>query len=508
MSTKIIKELHPLEGKIILAFKGQKKLNLEDLSKITKLPESQIRRSIQWLITKNVLKIAKRETVQSASLTELGSKYAQKGLPEARLLKKLQDKKEVKIGKTGLEPQELSGAIGCLKEHDIIEIKDGCIKFKSPKNVDQVLKVQECIAKFEDQAIYIDNLCEEERLIVQSMSRKRGKSKGVFQIKEGETFVYEITKIGETVLKSLSKGKIVAEISQLTPELIKDSKWQGKKFREYNIQLKPPRTVIGRKHPYQEFLNGVRSKLLAMGFHEVEGSIVETELWNMDALYMPQFHPAREIHGIYFVRRPQYGREKETKVMERIAKTHENGWRTGSKGWGYKFDSKRATRLILRSHGTVLSVRALAKYPDPPGKYFTITRCFRPDAVDATHAPDFYQIDGIVVGKQINLGSLLGLLKMFGREIAQAKEIKFTPGYFPFTEPSVELHGKHPKMGWVEFGGAGIFRPEVTLPLGVKVPVIAWGLGLDRMAMVAMGIQDIRELFTADLERLRNIKTI
>ncbi len=106
----------------------------------------------------------------------------------------------------------------------------------------------------------------------------------------------------------------------------------------------------------------------------------------------------------------------------------------------------------------------------------------------------------------INFKTLLGLLKLFGQEIAKAGEFQFRPAYFPFTEPSVELHVKHPELGWMELGGAGIFRPEVTKPLGVDVPVIAWGLGLDRMAMVALGIQDIRDLFSRDLDFIRTKK--
>ena len=123
--------------------------------------------------------------------------------------------------------------------------------------------------------------------------------------------------------------------------------------------------------------------------------------------------------------------------------------------------------------------------------------------MDATHACDFFQIEGIVVGKEINFRVLLGLLKLFALEVAKSEEVKFVPAYFPFTEPSVEVHIKHPKLGWFELGGAGIFRPEVTNPLGVDVPVIAWGLGLDRMAMVALNIHDIRDLFSTDLDFVR-----
>jgi phenylalanyl-tRNA synthetase alpha chain len=189
-----------------------------------------------------------------------------------------------------------------------------------------------------------------------------------------------------------------------------------------------------------------------------------------------------------------------------VAAAHKDGWKTGSSGWRYTFDMERTRRLILRSQGTAASSRTLASGPKIPGKYFAISRCFRYDAVDATHAPDFNQVEGIVLGEDINFRTLLGLLQLFGQEIAKAKEFQFRPAYFPFTEPSVELHVKHSDLGWMELGGAGIFRPEVTIPLGVHVPVIAWGLGLDRMAMVAMDIKDIRDLFSKDLDFIRTKK--
>jgi len=155
---------------------------------------------------------------------------------------------------------------------------------------------------------------------------------------------------------------------------------------------------------------------------------------------------------------------------------------------------------------TARAARTLASGPNVPGKYFSIARCFRYDQVDATHATDFFQVEGIVLGRDINFRTLLGLLDLFAREVAQAKESRFLPTYFPFTEPSVELQVRHPRLGWIELGGAGLFRAEVTRPLGVDVPVIAWGLGLDRMAMVALGIHDIRDLFSTDLEMIRTTR--
>jgi phenylalanyl-tRNA synthetase alpha chain len=246
-----------------------------------------------------------------------------------------------------------------------------------------------------------------------------------------------------------------------------------------------------------------------MGFTEMTGPIVESEFWNMDALFMPQFHSARDIHDVYYTKEPVYG-DIDENLMKKVKAAHENGFGTGSKGWQYSFDAKKTRKLVLRSQGTACSARTLAsKDLKIPGKYFGLTRCFRKDVIDATHSVDFYQTEGIIVEEGLNIRHLFGLLKMFAKEFANAQEVKIVPGYFPFTEPSCELFAKHPELGWVELGGAGIFRPEVVKPLlGKEVSVLAWGIGIDRIAMFKLGIKDIRQLFSHDLEFLKNAKTV
>jgi phenylalanyl-tRNA synthetase alpha chain len=319
---------------------------------------------------------------------------------------------------------------------------------------------------------------------------------------------FTLSPAGAAAAEHLAKEGVAEEVSQLTPELLKDGSWRNKRFRKYTISLRAPRIGTGKKHPYREFLDTVKTKLVSMGFQEMRGSLVETEFWNMDALFMPQFHPARDIHDVYFVKQPMHAAKIAEPFLSRVTKAHQDGGKTGSSGWKYAFNAERAKRLVLRSQGTAVSARTLASAPAVPGKYFSIARCFRYDQVDATHATDFFQVEGIVLGEDINFRTLLGLLNLFAREVAQAKEVKFLPAYFPFTEPSVEMHVRHPRLGWMELGGAGLFRAEVTLPLGVTVPVIAWGLGLDRMAMVALGIHDIRELFTDNLDLIRTTRGI
>ncbi|MEM0083745.1 MAG: phenylalanine--tRNA ligase subunit alpha, partial [Candidatus Nezhaarchaeales archaeon] len=170
--------------------------------------------------------------------------------------------------------------------------------------------------------------------------------------------------------------------------------------------------------------------------------------------------------------------------------------------WGYKWSEEQAARLILRSHTTAVSARFLAGKPKPPVRMFCISKVFRPDVIDATHFIEFTQVDGIYGDKGVNLRSLFGILQDFVKRLG-FEDIKFRPSYFPFTEPSVEGSVYHPKLGWIECLGAGMFRPEVLESLGIDYPVAAWGIGIDRLAMALLQISDIRELCSRNLKFLR-----
>ena len=284
--------------------------------------------------------------------------------------------------------------------------------------------------------------------------------------------------------------------------MLASGEWKEKNFRAYSMSTPPGRLQLGRRNPYGAYLQWVKDKLNSLGFEEFDGPLVETEFWNGDALFMPQFHSARDIHDVYYLENASHAKEIEQPYLDQVAAVHEDGWNTGSRGWGYSFDHEFTRRQVMRSQGTVLSAKTLPN-AKIPGKYFGVVRCFRYDQVDATHGADFYQTEGIVLGEDVNLKTLLGLLKMFAEEVAGAEEVKYVPGYFPFTEPSIEVHIKHPILGWFELGGSGIFRPEVTKAMGIDVPVLAWGLGIDRMALMHLGLNDLRELFTPDIESVR-----
>src|SRR3989338_3256420 len=290
--------------------------------------------------------------------------------------------------------------------------------------------------------------------------------------------------------------------------MLKKGSWEGVKFRRFDLQAKVPRVYAGKKQPYRKFLDDVRKHFVALGFEEMSGPLVETDFWNMDALFMPQFHSARDIHDAYYVKEPEYDKNIHQELIRKVKQAHEKGI-AGSRGCRYKFDVKRTTQHLLRTQGTACSARMLAsKELKIPGKYFAIARCFRHDVIDATHLVDFNQTEGIVVEEGLTFRHLVSLLKTFAKEFAGTDQVKVIPAYFPFTEPSAALYAKHPEIGWIELGGSGMFRPEMMKPLGVDKPVIAWGIGLGRVAMFKLGLKDIRQLYSHDLEYLRNEKVL
>ena len=292
-------------------------------------------------------------------------------------------------------------------------------------------------------------------------------------------------------------------IMDLTPEMLSTRSWEGESFRPYNVELKPAYLYYGKKHPYAEFNDWLREIMIGLGFTEWDGPYVETEFWAHDTLFVPQDHVARDVQDQFRITAPfDHADIMDKKYYREIKAVHENGGNTGSKGWDWPYSKEIATRLCLRPHTTPVSVRYLREHRESPQKMFIIDRNFRSETVSATHAQEFDQCEGIIMDEGLTLRDLLGYLKTICNAVG-IKKLKFKPGQFPFTEPSVETFGKHEKLGWIELGGSGIFRPEVTYPLGIKDPVLAWGIGSGRLYMAAMGINDIRDLFSRDLNWLR-----
>lgn len=304
---------------------------------------------------------------------------------------------------------------------------------------------------------------------------------------------------------ALHNVKIVKEQNVLSSEDITSGEWRNIQLRAYDVTLETEKIAPAKIHPMQKIIQLTRRAFLEMGFDEIVSPQVESAFWDFDALFQPQDHPARDMQDTFYLMRPDEARLPNDAVVERVKQTHENGWETGSVGWGYRWQKARARQTVLRTHTTASTIRALAADPNPPRKVFCVGKVYRNETISYKHLPEFFQVDGIIIDEHASLATLLGTLTEFYRKMGFEK-VKFKPSFFPYTEPSAEVFVfMESKQAWIELGGSGVFRPEVTRPFGCKVPVLAWGLGLDRLAMLRYGFNDIRELYWSDLDRIKEV---
>jgi len=326
--------------------------------------------------------------------------------------------------------------------------------------------------------------------------------KGFLDIRQRTDRFVHLTDAGRELLATGVRGR--QRVTQLTPELLADGGWREVELAPYDVTLAARRIYPGKEHAFQRTLDKVRRVFLEFGFTEVTCPWVESSFWDFDALFQPQDHPARDMQDTFHVCRPERCPLPDEALVERVRAAHETGGQTGSSGWRYRWNRELACRPVLRTHMTAATIRALAGHrPGTAGRYFAIGPVFRRETVDYKHLPVFHQVDGIIVDREANLSTLLGTLAAFYGKMGFPK-VRFRPSFFPYTEPSAEVYLWLEQRGeWVEMGGAGLFRPEVTCPLGITERVLAWGLGLERLAMLIHGLTSIGELYFATMPWLR-----
>ncbi|MFH0884758.1 MAG: phenylalanine--tRNA ligase subunit alpha [Candidatus Micrarchaeota archaeon] len=268
---------------------------------------------------------------------------------------------------------------------------------------------------------------------------------------------------------------------------------------KFDVNVPGQNASIGKNHPITLLSRKIKTIMSELGFQEMEGDIIESSFWNFDALFQPQDHPARELADTFYIKGDSPLPDDE-KLVSRVKKAHEEGWK-------YKWDPKEASRTVLRTHTTAVSARYVAAIRDKkPHKYFAIGRVFRNEATDYKHLAEFHQVEGIIAWEGATFTDLLGTLKEIYRKLGFEK-IRFRPSFFPYTEPSVEIEVYfEERKQWMELGGAGIFRPEVSIPLAGVYPVLAWGLSLERPLMLKLELNDIRELYKNDVDFLTSTR--
>ncbi len=233
----------------------------------------------------------------------------------------------------------------------------------------------------------------------------------------------------------------------------------------------------GHLHPISSLIRQANEIFYSLGFTLAEGPLVESEWYNFDALNVPKDHPARDMQDTFFI--------------------------------------KDEPDMVLRTHTSPVQVRYMESQVKkgimPPYRVIVPGAAFRNEATDMTHEAEFFQIEGLAVGKDVTLATLKGTLKYFLSTILQGQvEIRFRPSFFPFTEPSVEVDmritGEHApeklRGRWIEMMGAGMVHPQVLKNSGLDPKAysgFAFGMGLDRLAMLKWGIDDVRFMHSADL---------
>ncbi len=494
-------ELRENEQKTLLALRDAKgRAEVSQITETSGLAHAAVMRATLTLSEKKLVTVdeQKRSVIE---LTEEGKMHAKNGLPERRLMNALiemggEAAVEEVVAKAQLTKEFVTIGLGWLhrKGWAVLEGK-------------RILKTEIKVLPMGADERLLSVLSEKGALSVEELDNEM---RDAVAILKGRKLLETIEKtmreleITEAGWQSLKKGmEIISEVSQLTPELIISGKWRETKLRKFDVTIAGPKIYPAKIHPLQQVIKKAREIFLEMGFTEIRGPLVETAFWNFDALFQPQDHPAREMMDTFYLVNPKTGGLPKKSVVNAVAKTHENGWTTGSKGWGYEWNQEEAKRLVLRTHTTAETIKYLLAHKTPPIKVFSVDRVYRNEQVTYKNTAEFHQIEGIVVDKGVTLRDLMGTLKAFYAGFG-LKRVKFWPCFFPYTEPSAEATVYVPKLKrWMELCGMGMFRPEVLAPMGIKYPVLAWGGGLERVAMLELGLDDIRTLYGNRLSWLR-----
>jgi len=280
---------------------------------------------------------------------------------------------------------------------------------------------------------------------------------------------------------NLLKGELENLLKEKLSEIKEREKAERLKRERIDVTLPGRRRPLGALHPVTKTLNEIVRIFTSMGFSVAEGPEIETDFYNFEALNIPKGHPAREMQDTFYI----------------------------------------SDEVVLRTHTSPVQVRVMEKH-QPPIQIIAPGKVYRKDA-DVTHTPMFHQVEGLMVDEKVTFSDLKGILELFLKEIFGSEtKVRFRPSYFPFTEPSAEVDigcvicgGRGCKVckgtGWLEILGCGMVDPSVFRSVNVNPEVyqgFAFGMGVERIAMLKYGIDDLRLFFENDLRFLRQFRGV
>lgn len=458
--------LHPIEKQIIKSLKESKSSTPEKLVESTKLSIDQVRRGMEWLKLKGLADIQETEKT-FLRLGKNGLDAKNNGLPERKLVNEIQEGPKSFEEIRNVLKSDFNAAIANAKKNDWIQIEKGESSSKISLKGKALPSPEEKL---------IDFLGTEEKL--------------VNDIEDIDALTL-LKKRPDFITENFTKFKTIS-LSEKAKDIDVDSSTGA-----IDVEAKVPATYVARIHPLKETINEIREIFVSLGFSEVLGNLAQPSFWNFDALFTPQDHPAREMQDTFYLKDMKASKFATSTQINQVSRSHKKGWR-------YDWNMSEAQRMALRTHTTCVTIKHLADNKPDESRIFSLGRVFRNEKVSYKHLAEFNQVEGIVIGKNVTLRDLMGLQEEFYRRIGLTK-IKFWPTFFPYTEPSLQSMVYNDRLGkWIELFGMGIFRPEVTKPLGITKPVLAWGGGIERIAMLKYGLDDVREFYNNNLNWLRS----
>jgi len=459
--------LHDIERQIVKALQSEPNLTEEQLVQKTKLSMDQIRRGVEWLRQKKLADVS--ETIKiSSSLGKNGLDSLKNGLPERRLVNLVKDgPKTFDEIRSSLQGSDFNVAIANAKKNDWISIE----KMETGSKI----------------SLKQEPVQTPEELMISTIGEKTISSNPLSMfpalkpLMERPDFIIKHEEKTKTV--SLSEPGKKIDLEKLDSGAI-------------DVEAEVPHVHAARIHPLKDTINEIRETFVHLGFSEILGNLSQSSFWNFDALFTPQDHPARELQDTFYLKDLNAKQLATPAQIKNVSNAHKKGWR-------YYWDIQEARKMVLRTHTTCVTIKHLADKKPDEARIFSLGRVFRNEKLSFKHLAEFNQVEGVVVGKHITLRDLMGIQKEFYRKIGLTK-VKFWPTFFPYTEPSLQSMVYNEKLGkWIELFGMGIFRPEVTKPLGITKPVLAWGGGIERIAMLKFGLDDVREFYNNNLSWLR-----
>ncbi len=452
---------HDIEKKIIISLRAVSKQTPETLEKSTQLSPDQIRRGIEWLKLKDLALVTESKK-SMFSLGKNGIESFQKGLPERRLLNLLQNGPR-KISDLQKELGPVFGpSMGLARKNNWIEATSEQI---SINKVPSDLPGEKTLKLVGDKKLF------DEEIDFNDLS-------GL--LRRPDFIIEDIIKTKEITLSDSAKD---IELSDSIGDI--------------DVEAKVPEVFVARTHPLKDTIDEIREIFVTLGFSEIFGNMTQSSFWNFDALFTPQDHPARELQDTFYLDKISAKKIATPEQIRKVSESHKKNWR-------YQWDINEARKMVLRTHTTSITIKHLAETKPDEARIFSLGRVFRNEKVSYKHLVEFNQVEGVVVGKDASLRNLMGIQREFYKRIGITK-IKFWPTFFPYTEPSLQTMVYNEKLGkWIELFGMGIFRPEVTKPLGITKPVLAWGGGIERIAMLKYDLNDVREFYNNNLGWLRS----